>query len=418
MPDSSFFTDPAILSLLSAAAVLLLAQVYTKSVLHRQPLPRMKTWRVFRNGEPNEALVLQDTGDETAKSLPQPKGADVLIRVSHAALNPADLMFMRSIPTWLPFRRHPIPGIDFAGEIVALGPKAATWPAHAADPLTVGTRVAGCLSVRLVTLGQGTLVEYLTVPADLVARQLDVSFGSGGSSADMGAPSAGVLGCAGQTAHLAAADPCAEAAFALPTPPRVLINGASGSVGSLLVQICKARGAHVTGICSGKNEAFVHGLGADDVVDYTQHDPHPTLPDHLAATPAYTGSNAFDLIFDCVGDPLLFFRSPAYLKPHGALLNIVGGGPMMLLRTTLNQLLPSFLGGTPRTYKLLALGPSGEQARAVRKWATGAKPLIKEMPIDSVFSMAEVKKAYARQATKRARGKIIVQVQADERASK
>ncbi|CAK7230675.1 zinc ion binding [Sporothrix bragantina] len=408
MLDFSFFTDPAILSLISASAVLLLAQLYTSSVLSRQPLPKMKAWVVVKNGEPSEALALKDIGDVNTTSLPQPKGADILIRVSHAALNPADLMFMRYIPTWVPFRRHATPAIDFAGEIVSLGPQAAAAPAHAAEPLTVGARVAGCLSVGLVATGHGALVEYLTVPAELVARQ-PKAFGD--SSAKAGPPSVGVLGCAGQTAHLAATDPCAEAAFSS-AEPRILINGASGAVGSLLIQISKARGAYVAAVCSGKNSEFVRRLGADEVIDYTKHD---SLPAYLASEAAYSGANAFDLIFDCVGDQHLFLRSPAYLTPQGALLCIVGGGPMAPFTSARNRLIPSFLGGTPRTYKLLALTPSGAQARAVAKWVGDSESgLIHEMPIDSEYAMTDVKEAYEKQASKRARGKIIIKVQEEK----
>ncbi|CAK7217913.1 zinc ion binding [Sporothrix curviconia] len=408
MLDSSFFTDPAILSLLSASVVLLAAQFYTASVFKRQPFPKMKSWVVVKNGAPSVALALKDVGADTTKSLPQPKGADILIRVSHAALNPADLMFMGYIPTWLPFRFRPVPGIDFAGEVVALGPQAGAVASHAAEPLTVGARVAGCLSVSLVATGHGSLVEYLTVPAELVARQPKVF---GNSSAEAGPASAGLLGCAGQTAHLAATDPCAEAAFAL-SEPRVLINGASGAVGSLLVQISKARGARVVGVCSAKNSEFIRRLGADEVIDYTQH---ASLPTYLASAPAYTGANSFDLVFDCMGDQDLFVKSPAFLTPQGAWLSIVGKGILAPFISARNTMVPAVLGGTPRKYKLMGLSPSGEQARAVAKWATGdERALVKEMPIDSVYPMAEVKEAYEKQATKRARGKIIIKVQEDK----
>ncbi|CAK7274363.1 zinc ion binding [Sporothrix epigloea] len=406
MPTSSFFSDPAILSLVSASLVLLLAQIYTNVAVHRSQLPRMKAWVVVKNGGPSEALALKDVGEETTTALPVPQGANVLIRVSHAALNPADLVFMRHIPTWVPFRRQAIPAMDFAGQIVALGPQAAAVPSHAAAPLVVGARVAGCISVALIATGHGALVEYLTVPAELVARQ-PLAFGDSNELA--GPPSAGLLGCAGQTAHLAATDPCAEAAFRA-NRPRVLINGASGAVGSLLIQISKARGAYVAAVCSGKNAAFVRRLGADVVIDYTKHDP---LSAYLAATPTYHGSGAFHLIFDCVGDQSLFVKSPAYLLPQGALVCIVGKGLMAVPYTLQNRLLPSFLGGTPRTYRLLGMAPSGKRARAVAKWADEGG-LVQEMTIDSEYGMADVKEAYEKLATKRSVGKIVIRVQADK----
>ncbi|CAK7567240.1 MAG: zinc ion binding [Sporothrix epigloea] len=407
MSTSSLFTDPAILSLVSASVVLLLAQFYTNLVINRSLLPKMKAWVVVKNGEPSEALALKTVGEEMTVSLPEPKGADILIRVSHAALNPADLVFMRHIPTWVPFRRQAIPAMDFAGQIIALGPQAAATPSHAAEPLVVGARVAGCLNVGLIAFGHGALAEYLTVPAELVARQ-PKAFGD--SNATAGPPSAGLLGCAGQTAHLAATDACAEAAFGV-AKPRVLVNGASGAVGSLLIQISKARGAYVAAVCSGKNADFVRRLGADLVIDYTKHDP---LPSYLASTGEFNGANAFNLIFDCVGDQSLFLKSPTYLTPRGAMLCIVGKGLMAVPYTLRNRLLPSFLGGTPRAYRLLGMAPSGERARAVAKWA-GEGGLIQEMTIDSEYDMADVKKAYEKQATKRAVGKIVIRVQGDKK---
>ncbi|CAK7203982.1 zinc ion binding [Sporothrix eucalyptigena] len=399
----SFFTDPAILSLLAASFVLLLAQLYTNSVINRPPSPKMKAWVVVKNGPPGEALAYKEVG-ESSGSLPKPKGSDILIKVTHAALNPADLHFMNVIPTWVPFRRHATPGMDFAGEVVSMGPQAAAAPSHASSPLAVGAAVAGCMSVGLVATGHGSLVEYVTVPAELVAK---VPATLGASLDKAGPVAVGLLGCAGQTAHLAATEPAAEAAFRK-SNARVLINGASGGVGSLLIQICKGRGAYVAAVCSAGNADFVTGLGADEVIDYKAHDP---LPNYLANTLQYTGALSFDLIFDCVGDQLLFSKSPAYLTPQGSVLCIVGGGLLGTIRAGGNRLVPSFLGGTPRGYKLLALGPSGQRARAVAAWVENAT--LQQMPIDSEYGMADVVAAYEKLATKRARGKIVIKVQPD-----
>lgn len=407
----SFLPFSAFASLLTAFAAILLAQLYTRSPLairHRNTARsvKMRSWEVVKNSDkPSEALRLKDDGVKTdhanpLATLPRPKGSQITIRVSHAGLNPADLAFMANIPSWVPFRRRPTPAIDFAGTIVALGPEAASSKGHkgAAKPLAIGTRVAGCLTVPYVATGHGGLTEYLTVPADMVARQPD----NHNSVA-----SVGLLGCAGQTAYLCATDSHARDAFAAVTKEgrqtRVLINGASGGVGSLLIQInkSKSRGAHVTAVCSGRNAEFVRALGADEVVDYTQH---KSLPEYLAT--AYA-DNKFDLIYDCVGSQALYQKSPAYLQPKGALLCIVGGG-QGTAPFVRNKLLPTFLGGTPRAYKLLALIPSGEQARAVAGMVE--EGTIKEMPIDTVFPFEEAAVAYEKLATKRSRGKIVVQV--------
>lgn len=197
----------------------------------------MRAWVAARNGGPKEALELKPSWPAP----PAPTGENVLVKVLYATLNPADTHFIANIPTWLPFRRNPSPGLDFVGEVIAAGP-AATHKA--------GDVVGGALAVSLVFWGRGSLVECLSVPSSLVARKPE----------GLSLPAAsGLLGIAGQTAAL-----CADEA-ALKTGDRVLIHGASGGVGSLLIQAAKGQGAHVTAVCSGANEEMVKRLGADEV---------------------------------------------------------------------------------------------------------------------------------------------------------
>lgn len=199
----------------------------------------IRAWSVCRRGTPKEALRF-----EAARPAPgAPTGADLLVRVTHAALNPVDLPIMAIFGAWLPWRRRPVAGFDFAGEVLAAGPDAPP------DLAAVGTPVCGALGVGPVLRGEGTLAEVITVPAHLVAPRPATW-----------APAAAVAaGITGQTAAVVVAEARLKAGH------RVLVNGASGGVGSVLVQMLKAHGAVVVGVCSGANAEMVRRLGADEV---------------------------------------------------------------------------------------------------------------------------------------------------------
>lgn len=201
----------------------------------------MKAWIVTRNGDPKDALTLRP--DYPVPS--QPKAGNILVKVDYAALNPADLNFMGNLPNWLPFRRNPTVGLDFAGTVVKLGSSVSSDLG-----ISIGSEVAGAFNVLSVATGRGSLAEYVEVPATKVAlKPKDLS------SKD----AAGALGIAGQTAYIILKEAGTKAG------DRVLVNGASGGVGSVLVQVAKAKGAIVCGVCSGGNAEFVKGLGADEV---------------------------------------------------------------------------------------------------------------------------------------------------------
>lgn len=205
----------------------------------------MKAWLVTKNGEPRDALALKT-------DIPVPttvKAGNLLIRVQYAALNPADLNFMANIPNWVPFRRNPTVGLDFAGQVVKVGASVSS-SSSLGDTISVGSDVCGSFNVLSVAIGRGSLAEYIEIPATKVAlrpKNLEPR------------EAAGALGIAGQTAYIVLKEASIKAG------DRVLVNGASGGVGSVLVQVAKAKGAVVYGVCSGGNAEFVKGLGADEV---------------------------------------------------------------------------------------------------------------------------------------------------------
>jgi NADPH:quinone reductase-like Zn-dependent oxidoreductase len=202
----------------------------------------MRAWHVTRNGPPRDCLAL-------SPSVPVPlplSGTNVLLKVTHVALNPADPHHMLTIPSWVPFRRRPVPGIDFAGVVAAVPPNSA---------LKVGDEVCGAVGFMSISTGKGTLAEYIAVPAEqCVPRPPGLDMGR----------AAGLCGVAGQTAYYV----LKEAGFMGDKGgegKRLLVNGASGGVGCLMVQAARALGAEVVGVCSAKNEAFVKRMGATEV---------------------------------------------------------------------------------------------------------------------------------------------------------
>lgn len=181
---------------------------------------------------------------------PVPKKAEVLIKTHAAAVNPLD---------WRLKSRHP--GVDLAGEVVSFG--------SAVTCFKRGDKVFGA--------GKGSFAEYVCAAASKVVAKLDsVSFEEAAS-----VPVAGLTALQGlrDKGRLAPGD-------------KVLINGAAGGVGTFAVQIAKAFGAKVTGVCSARNVEMVRSLGADAVIDYAQED--------------FTrGTKRYDLILDNVGNRTL-----------------------------------------------------------------------------------------------------------------
>jgi NADPH:quinone reductase-like Zn-dependent oxidoreductase len=175
--------------------------------------------------------------------VPTEPSSDVLIRVSHVSLQVSTKMMIKAIPS-LPFSGPWVPELELSGYIVAAGGGA---PAELRTPGTPVIAFRNSLAAML--MGHGVLAEYVRLPSNqvcLIDPAVDMAAASGihcsGSAALNMIRTAGV-----REGH------------------RVLVNGASGSAGSLLVQLCKIRGATVVGVASGGNEAMVRGLGADEV---------------------------------------------------------------------------------------------------------------------------------------------------------
>jgi NADPH:quinone reductase-like Zn-dependent oxidoreductase len=171
---------------------------------------------------------------------------------------------------------------------------------------------------------------------------------------------------------------------------RVLVNGASGAVGTAAVQLAKHAGAHVTGVCSGANRELLTSLGADRVIDYTTDD--------------FTAEAAtYDVILDCVGNAS-FERVGHLLDPGGALLLVIADLRAVLRapgrsRRTGKRLTTS--GGKPTAEDLAALVDLAETGhfRAVRA---------------RTFELADIAEAHRFVDTGRKRGNVVVRIAADD----
>jgi NADPH:quinone reductase-like Zn-dependent oxidoreductase len=179
--------------------------------------------------------------------IPTPREGEVLVRVAAAGLDRGTWHLMTGRPYLMRILgfgfsgpKNPVPGLDLAGTVVAVGPKVSRF--------AVGDEVFG--------IGQGSFAELACAREDKLARKPE------GLSFD----EAAVLGVSGITA-LQAID-----AAAVKSGERVLVIGASGGVGTYAVQIAKALGAEVTGVCRGTKGEAVRALGADHVIDYGVED--------------------------------------------------------------------------------------------------------------------------------------------------
>ncbi|KAG5651777.1 hypothetical protein H0H81_007416 [Sphagnurus paluster] len=340
-----------------------------------------KAWIIQRRGPPSKALTLRSDWEVPT----QLKEGQVLVKVQAAALNPVGHKLMRLLPNFANSGR-PLPAEhDLSGVIIDGN----------STQFSEGDQVFGYISVELSqSIRQGALSQYVRMPADhLVIRPPNVS----------PIQAAGITLVA-ETAYEGLID-----IGKLEAGQTVLINGGSSAVGAYAIQIAKAKGARVVATASGRNEEFVRKMGADEFIDYTK----APLYEYLAANPP---SPKFHIILDAVAliDPSLYTYSPAYLAPNGIFIST---GPMpkntsaselwKLARTIFALSTPMWLGGTKRTHKIFMLKHKKFRLDEIQKMV--ADGLIIP-PVDSVYDFKDVLKAYERQISARATGKIIIKV--------
>lgn len=229
----------------------------------------------------------------TSVDIPEVKEGEVLVRIKAAGVNPVDTAVREGyLKEFLPYTFPVIPGWDVAGVIEERG--------FSARRFEVGEEVYAY--ARRPTVQHGTFAEYIVIPESYLARKpQNLSF-----------EEAAGIPLVGLTAYQSMFD-----AGRLQENQTVLILGASGGVGSLGIQLAKAKGARVIGVASEKNHAFMKELGADFTIDYKGQD--------VGAATQEIAPDGVDLIFDCAsGDTLE--QSLIALKPNGKLVSILNQG--------------------------------------------------------------------------------------------
>jgi len=285
--------------------------------------------------------------------VPTPAANQVLVRVHAASVNPVDWK-LQDGGDLAPLST---PGGDFAGVIVAVGPGVSAWRCGDAVAGTVDQGAQG-----------GSYAEYVVAPVEAIVRKPEQ-----------------------YNMHEAAAYPTVAiaawrfliAGANVQRGERVLVHGAAGGVGSMVVQMAKARGAYVIGTASARNHAYLRQLGADSVIDYTS-----TRFENVARN--------MDVVVDAVGGETLD-RSYGVLRKGGRLVS-PGGAVNMARCQAAGIVCP---------------------ARApwdVQRGLTFAAPLIAakqlRVHVDSVYTLANVMAAQQHSRSGRTRGKVVLDMNA------
>jgi NADPH:quinone reductase-like Zn-dependent oxidoreductase len=299
-----------------------------------------------------------------------PGDDEVLVRVRAASVNPLDWHYMRGTPYLgrleMGLRKPKAVrlGVDFAGTVESVG--------RNVTQLKPGDDVFGGRT--------GAFAEYLAVRADraVVVKPPGLTF-----------EEAATMPIAAITALQGLRD-----RGKLRPGKRVLVNGASGGVGTFAVQIAKAMGAHVTGVCSTRNVELVRSLGADRVIDYTRED--------------FTkGGDRYDVILDNVGNRSLL-ECRRVLDPGGRYVMVGGPSgrwidplPRVLGAFVLSRFVSQEMGAFLAELNKKDLAILGELVQAGK-----VKPVI-----DRRYPLREVPAAIDYLEKGHARGKVVVTVE-------
>ncbi|PWU46054.1 NADPH:quinone reductase [Micromonospora globispora] len=284
---------------------------------------------------------------------PEPGAAEVLVRVHAVGVNPTDFWHRE---TGGLLGRPVRLGWDLSGVVEAVGVGAALF--------RPGDEVFG---MPRLPQAAGTYAEYVTAPSRHLARK----------PAGLSHVEAAGLGLAGLTAWQALVD------IADVRPgQRVLVHAAAGGVGHLAVQIAKARGAHVIGTASAAKHAFVRGLGADEVIDYTMTDFADRLHD-------------LDVVLDSIGGEY-GPRSLRTLRPDGILVALASPAETYLEEEAARH---------GKRARFMIVEPDGAGLTSLAGLVDTEQLRVE---VDTVLPLEQVAKAHEIGQTGRTKGKVIL----------
>jgi len=296
---------------------------------------------------------------------------EVLVKVYAASANPADWHTMRAEPFLARLANgffkpnNPRLGADVTGRVEAVG--------KSVTQFQVGDDVFGCLSLS----GMSSFAEYVCASQDtFVLKPTNMTF-----------EQAAAVPLAAFTALQGLRDK-----RQIQSGQKVLINGASGGVGTFAVQIAKSFGAEVTGVCSTRNLDMVRSIGADHVIDYTRED--------------FTNNGQqYDLLYCAVGNRSITDYQRA-LKPQGACVVAGFTNLRLLFEHMILGPLRSKAGGK-QVGLMPTMKPNQKDLAFIKELLEGGKVVP---VIDRRYPLSETAEAIRYLETGRARGKVVITV--------
>jgi NADPH:quinone reductase-like Zn-dependent oxidoreductase len=301
---------------------------------------------------------------------PSPKSNEVLIKIEATSVTAASTMMRKGTPyfgrlfTGISKPKVKTPGSDLAGVIEEIGENV--------EIFKIGDKVMASTDLKF-----GAYAEYICVAEDemIIHRPENITAEEATGILDGG---------------------CTALAFftdqvTIQPGDKILINGASGSIGTAAIQLAKEFGAEVTAICSGRNVELVTNLGADHVYDYTKNE-------------LENSTEQFDIIFDTVGK-LAFSKSKKHLKEKGVFLT-----PVLKMSILLSMM---FLN--PISRKKLKFSATG-----LRKLNLRLRDMIKikdliannklKTVIDKVYSLEQIQEAHSYVDAGHKKGNVIIKL--------